>query len=276
MELESFLTAIELVETVATSPAAKAVCIKFVRAKLDGRALEYLPEEVDTIQDISTALRHNIKPESSKVVEGKLLALRVEKNNFTKFNEQAEKLAESFRRSLVIECISKRKAQDMTVRKTVELCRKTARSEIVKSVLARSQFEQPADVLSKLIIEVDLVKKENRGEAETNNRNQNSNRRNSNLRRGNYWNRGRGNYNNRGQNQNNQNQNKNHGQNNHYHCGGRGNYRGNQNQNQNRGYQGNRKEHTIRIVTGDAQPGTSAEQQQGAQRNEQVFRVAPN
>lgn len=98
----------------------------------------------------------NIKPESFDVVEGKIMALKVRKGNYTEFTQEAEKLAKAFRRSLVVSGISQQKAQEMTIKKTVELYRKTARSEIVKSVLASSHYEQPAT----LVTQNDMAKKE--------------------------------------------------------------------------------------------------------------------
>lgn len=104
-----------------------------------------MPDEIDTAKDITDALRIAIKPESSKVVEGKMIALQVNKGDFSKFNEQAEKLAEAYRRSLIIEGMTKAKSQELTISKTaVELCRKTARSEIVKSILSSGTYTQPS------------------------------------------------------------------------------------------------------------------------------------
>lgn len=89
-----------------------------------------------------------------------MLALRVNKGDFTKFNEQAEKLAEAFRRSLINEGMTKAKSQELTISKTVELCRRTARSEIVKSILSSGTYTQPSEVLAKLITENEVVKRE--------------------------------------------------------------------------------------------------------------------
>lgn len=132
----------------------------FVKRCISGRTLEYIPEDADTIAKIKKALKDNIKPESSDVVEGKMMALRVRNNNFTEFTQEAEKLSEAFRRSLVISGISHELAKEMTIKNTVELCRKTARSEIVKSVLASKNFEQPADVLATLVTQNDAARKE--------------------------------------------------------------------------------------------------------------------
>lgn len=46
--------------------------------------------------------------------------------------------------------------------KTVEVCRRQAKSEAVRSVLAAANFKSPAEVVAKLITEQDTVNKERR------------------------------------------------------------------------------------------------------------------
>lgn len=127
---DGFIADVELVENVAED-ANKATCFKFVKARLEGKALEALSDNVVDVQGIIAVLKKDIKNEPSEVIEGRFAALRLEKGNFVKFTELAEKQVEAYRRSLVNEGISKTKAQELAVRKTVELCRKTARSEVV-------------------------------------------------------------------------------------------------------------------------------------------------
>lgn len=159
LKLESFVADVELVSEVASDENAD-LCLKFVKAKLEGKALESIPEDVASVTAIINALKNEIKPENSKIIEGKMSALRIEKGNFTKFSEQAEKLAEALRRTLVVEGISRAKAQELTVTKTVEVCRKMARNEIVKSVLASKAFDSPKDVIAKFITENTIARTE--------------------------------------------------------------------------------------------------------------------
>lgn len=258
--------------------------------KMKNFALESLPDEIESVDDILQALKDSIKPEISAVVEGKLMALRLEKGNFTKYTEQAEKLSEAFRRSLVVEGIPKTKAKEMTIKKTVELCRKTATSEIVKSVLSAASFLSPKEVIAKFVTENDIVRREKR---ESDNNKNAGNKFNNNFQnnRGNYrGNRGnfRGNRgfqnNNRGNFNNNGNSNRG-GFNGNYRGNDRGNFRG-----QNRGgHRGNTRgnynnygnnnqnqnEHVIRFVSGQ-QNGQQQQIQQNQGQNEQVFRLQLN
>lgn len=254
LKLASFLADIDMVEDVADENMM-ATCVTFIKRCLSGRALEFIPEDADTIQKIKDALIDNIKPESSEVVEGKLMALRVKKGDFTEFTKEAEKLAEAFRRSLVVSGITKAKAQEMTIKKTIELCRKTARFETVKSVISSSKYDQPADVLATLVTQNDIAKKEkiesDAVKAKQQNKSTNSQNRNGKF---NSQNNNRGNFNQNG-NRNRNNFRQQNGQNGQrdQQQRGNGNFRGNGN-GQNRNYQNrqNRNEHTIRFVTGNS------------------------
>lgn len=169
------------------------------------------------------------------------MALRADKRNLTKFSEQAEKLAEDFRRSLVVEGFTRDKAQELTIQKTIEMCRKSAKSESAKAVLSATKFETPNEVISKLIVEQNLIFQERL----TSNFNRNS--------RGN----NRGNFNQRNSN----NRPDRFNNNNSFNNSGRGNFRNNQPQrgnfNHNR-QNSNRSEQVLRIVSGpENSPGPS-------------------
>lgn len=158
-KLDTFLTDIELVESLAEEEQAD-LCFKFIKSKLEGRALEAMPDKVTKISDITDALKEKVKADSSRVIEGKISSLRLIKGNFSSFAKQAEELAESLRRSLVIEGMSKKKAEEITIQKTVDLCRKTARSDVVKSVISSTAYTTPAEVIAKFITESDVARQE--------------------------------------------------------------------------------------------------------------------
>lgn len=283
LKLESFLASVDLIQTMCEEANAD-LCFKYIKSKLDGTALECLPDDVDSVDDIVNALNANITPDSSKVVEGRLLALRLEKSNFTRFSEQAEKLSEALRRSLGVEGITKAKASEMAIAKTVELCRKTARNEIVKSVLAAATFNSPKEVISKFITENDVAKKEKQEQSVQGQNRNRFNGGNNNFRgnsRGNFNNNGnRGGFvnNNRFNNnrQNNfQNFNGNRGGFNN-NRGGFNNNRGNFNRNNNFNNRNqNRGEQVIRFIAGAQQQQALPPANQNNQNNqgEQVFRL---
>lgn len=153
MKLESFINSINLLEPLATSQELKDTLFNFIKTKLSGKALETLPSTTNTVQQIVVALRNKIKPESSKVIEGRLAALKADRQALQSFSKTAEELADSLRRSLVMEGMTQEKATEITVEKTVKMCRASARSDLVKSVLASSKFIDPKEVISTFIVE---------------------------------------------------------------------------------------------------------------------------
>lgn len=128
--------------------------------KLAGKALESVPETPASVDDIINGLKSNIKPDSSKVIEGKMMALKHDTSKPTDFATEAEKLAESLQRSLIIEGISQAKAKSMVVEKTVEMCRQTAKSNLVRSVMASTSFTDPKEAIAKFVVESSTDAKE--------------------------------------------------------------------------------------------------------------------
>ena len=81
------------------------------------RPLEAITNETISIADLKSCLKNKLKPDSSKVVEGKMLALRLTKSNMQEFAREAELLSDSFRRALVFEGIPYENSQKITTEK---------------------------------------------------------------------------------------------------------------------------------------------------------------
>lgn len=249
---DSFIEDCELVESMAEE-ANKAHCLKFIKSKIVGRAREMLPEKIEKVSDMTDELKSKVKADSSAVIEGRLTALRVSKGNFTKFAEEAEKLADAFRRSLIGEGFAKAKADELTIKKTKELCRRTARNESVKGIIATTVCTTPAEVIATLITESDIARKEKREQEAYQKRSQNKFKSNK------Y---GKNNKNpksdQKGQKKGNYHKGKNH-------------------DGQNRG-RSNRNDHVnIRLVNETGTPSTSAGNFESSNNGgEQVFRLAPS
>lgn len=248
LKLQSFLEDIELVEDIA-KPESAGICLKFVKSRITGRAREQLPEDIGTIKKITDALTKNIKCDSSKVIEGRLTALRISKGNVAKFAEEAEKLSEAFERSLVDEEFTKTKAKELTIAKTKELCRKVSRSEVVEGIIASTKYDSPKEVIAAFITESDIARKKKQDQQ-------------------NYQKRSGEKGQNKGQkfNKNKKfNKNDNKSQN-------KGKYQKNRNDNNGGKGRSNRNEHTIRIVNDASAPVASSNGSSGS--GEQVFRLA--
>lgn len=134
--------------------------LQLVRSKLTKKANEVVPKNAANVDQIINGLKENIKPDNSKVLAGRFLALKADKSKLTKFSVQAQELAEALQRSLIIEGIPQNKAREMTIEWTVELCRNAARSDLVRSVLASAKFDSPQEVVSKYIVEANTEEKE--------------------------------------------------------------------------------------------------------------------
>lgn len=150
--LNAFINSIELLKELSHD-GLRAIFLRFIISKLEGKALESIPANPADVNEIITALSRQIQPDNSKVVAGRLLALRPDRSKLAEFSEQAEKLADSLQRSLIIEGISQAKAREMSIDKTVEVCRGAARSDLVKSVLASTKFDSPKEVIAKYVVE---------------------------------------------------------------------------------------------------------------------------
>lgn len=250
--LESFLNSIELVQECMDVATHTEIFKKFLLTKIDGKALEILPKNIESIDEIKNALRSKIKPINSKVIEGRMLSLKAHPNSMPDYTKQAEELAEAFQRSLVFEGIPHAKAQEMTIERTVEMCRSNAKTDLIKSILAATHFSDPREVVAKFIVETSTEAKEK--QIFTFNSNKNGNRpnfRNKNFRKNqnfNYQSTQRNNFNYRGgfNNQNNYrgNGNRRNFRNNNYR--NNGNYRNNNNY-RNNGNQNNNNARNVRV-----------------------------
>lgn len=262
LKLNSFISDVEMVFELKED-GQEELCFKFIKAKLEGKALECITDNMNTVQQIIDALKLEIKPESSEVIEGKIMALKLIKGDYSKFTEEAEKLSEAFRRSLVIEGIPRAKAQEMTIKKTIDLCRKTTRFDVVKSVLSSASYGQPSDVIAKFVTESDIARKEK--QLAENFRNQKSANpkfvQNKKFDKNKQFNKTNNSSPNKFSNGNFQRKNQS------------GRNFSNKYNNRNNQQQNNRQnEQTIRVVTGSA-PGTSSAGSPHAHPQEQVFHI---
>lgn len=158
--LTAFLDSVDLLSEFATSDVLKAGLLRYVRAKLEGRARESVTPEVTTIEELKRVLQDNISPESSDVIRGRLSALKYAYARQEDFAAKAEALAEGLRRALHLEGMSSKMAHETSVKETVNLCRRSTNSDLVKSIIMSTQFKNPKEVIAKLITESDTYVRE--------------------------------------------------------------------------------------------------------------------
>lgn len=157
--LDSFISNVRLVDSM-TSDCHKSKFVKFVYGRLIGKASK-LCQYCSTIDEIINQLEGHITDEPSLVLESKLDALTFDYKNLSEFCSQAEVLADKCVNALVEEGCTRSKATTMIITKLINICRKSARNETIKAILASSSFCQPRDVLSKFRTEIALAHKEN-------------------------------------------------------------------------------------------------------------------
>lgn len=236
--LQAFIDSIESLEELDEANEFTSTLKRCILMKLQGTARDCISSDPNlTIAQIKAQLKEKIKPESSLVVEGRMMALKADRTNFSEYAKRAEALAEQFQRSLILEGMPHELAQRDTIRKTVELCRSNSNMVGVKTVLSSTKFENAKAVIATFITQTRQETNEHQVlQMRQTNRGTNSNRfigsrgRNNNF-RGNYY----------GNNQNNRSGNnfgRNNYQNNQNNRGGyRGrryqNYRNNNNNNNN-------------------------------------------
>ena len=147
LKLNPFINSFNLITPLADTVALRQTLVNFIKTKLSGKALEALPDNANTTEQIIQSLQNSIKHDSSKIVEGKLLALRLDRTTLNEFTQQINTLADSYRRGLISEVFPAVNANNLTIQKTIEVCRANAKSDIIKAVLASSQFNDHKEVI---------------------------------------------------------------------------------------------------------------------------------
>lgn len=259
--LRPFIDSIDSLIDIDDGNAFASTLKNCILMKLSGSARDCIPNTPDlTIAQIKKALEDTIKPESSIVVEGRMMALKADRTNFTDYAKRAEVLAEQLKRSLILEGMPHNLANRDTIRKTVELCRSNSNMLGVKTVLSSTKFADPKEVIATFVTQTRQESGEQQVLHFRSNRQQNSNR--SNNQRGrNFTQR---NYN--GQNRNGNNFNRNGYQGNQNNHNSRGNFRGRRNGNYRNGnnYNNNRggNRNILYTENGAAPPSGATQAQQ--------------
>lgn len=161
LELAAFINSIELLKKLAVSDENKNILVCYIKTRVAGKAIECIEEE-NELDRVVLALKTNIKPENSKVIAGRLMALQADRANLTDFGKRAEILCESYQRSLILEGTSRKKAVEFTIDRAIELCKVNTTSDIMKAVLVSGRFEDASEVIAKYMIESRNIEEERR------------------------------------------------------------------------------------------------------------------
>ena len=150
--LASFLNCLDLLKTI-TPPELTSLALSFIKTRLEGRALDSIPQSYVSIDELKVALTNNIKPISSKLLESRLSATSSSKKTLQEFIGAIENAASLLKQSLVTEGCSSKKAEELVTARVLEICRSSTQSEFLKTVLASSTFNNYQDVINKYCLE---------------------------------------------------------------------------------------------------------------------------
>lgn len=160
LTLPAFIASIDFLKELATTPDLLTLLKKFVITKLEGRAAEMIPANVESVDELIKILRERIKHENSKVIEGRMMALRADRAKFQEYANQVEELADALRRTLISDGMPRELAERQVIDKTIDLCRSNTQNATVKSVLVSKKFEDAKEVVAEFIIQSNTVRQE--------------------------------------------------------------------------------------------------------------------
>lgn len=246
--LQPFIHKIRSVQRMCQNDGHDATLLDAIMSHVSEFAADVLPQFPDSVESVINILTTKIKPDSSKVVRSRMMALKADRNNLTEFAKKVEQLSALLKRSLIFEKIPIDNANKMVVEDAVELCRSNTSAVLVEAGFVGREYANAKEVVAQYIIESrkDVEKKQILAFRQNSNSGRNGNnfqRRGNNFgNKKNNNNQNNGNFNRGG----NQNQNR---DNNRGNSRGRGNnnnnnnnYRGRNNNNNNNYYNGNRQQ----------------------------------
>ena len=154
---DSFVENIRLVKSLATDSLMPSLVL-FVKGRMSGRTYAHC-KNCTTIDEIIRSINLHIIDDPADMIESKIDSLFFDNKNLSQFCEELDTLLDKFFTSLIAEEIPYNKAQQMTIKKAVEACRKSSRNDLVKSVIASSSYNTHKEVLLKFRSEIADQKK---------------------------------------------------------------------------------------------------------------------
>lgn len=111
----SFIKKIDSIEILCENNDHRKILIRNILANVKTRALNILPKDPTTIKEITDALTEKIKPEKSNILESRMMTLRLDKTTLGDYSKKVEQLADSLKRSLIVEGITSAKDNEIAV-----------------------------------------------------------------------------------------------------------------------------------------------------------------
>lgn len=121
--LRPFINKIHSVQRLCQNDEHEATLLDAIMSHVSEFALDVLPLYPRSVDQIVEILTEKIKPDSSKVIRGKMMALKADRNNLTEFTKKVENVAAQFKRSLIMEGNPIDIANERVIEDTIDLCR---------------------------------------------------------------------------------------------------------------------------------------------------------
>lgn len=147
-KLQSFIDSLTLLSTFVTEEQANAIA--FVKTRLTGKARTLINNPV-SIQAIIDTLQHNIKGDSSSLLNAKLSKLRQNGKDTVNFANEVEKLAEKLNAAYIAEGMSSQLAQKYVTESAVKAMSQNASNNNTKLIIAAGNFSTPQEAITKFV-----------------------------------------------------------------------------------------------------------------------------
>lgn len=146
---------IRIIDSIAEDTPANLVAssINWLVSRFTGRAAEAVPDGTETFAELKAGLKAYIKPDSVRELESRMVTLTLG-NNAGEFAKKMDDLSEDLRKAYLRTGVPHAMALQMTIDKTIELCRAQARTTMVETAFQHPQlFTTPKEVTSKFVVE---------------------------------------------------------------------------------------------------------------------------
>lgn len=155
-DLDCFIRNIRLIADCADGDL-KPFFLDFVKGRISG-SLGNACKDATSIENLISTLKSSVHIESHKEIISKLHAL--DSRQLNSFLNDAEKLGDSLVDSLVLEGCTREFAVSTTIEKIREICRKSAKNETLKTIIAASSYNSHREVLTSFRLEIANLKQD--------------------------------------------------------------------------------------------------------------------
>lgn len=155
---DSFIENIRLLNSLATKENYPTF-ISFLKGRVSGIVYEACRNCQD-VESIIKEIESTVVSESADVIEARINGLYFNLQNISQFCTDLDVLLDKFVIALVSEGVSRNRAYIMSVKLCTDVCRRSARNDLIKSIMASSSFSSHKEVTAKFQLEFANIQRE--------------------------------------------------------------------------------------------------------------------